>query len=420
MTAIELSEQRFRPDQFNDFFSLNFQPSVNIPSEDLAAIALYRRQALDHPLLSEEAVATLATQRDEAKRVGDVSAFKSFRDRIVLSNLRLVAYCGARYTKSGLPILDILQEGNIGLIRAAEGFQGTGRVAKFASYAGVAIRRAIRAALREQTGIHIPQDKDDTYSQFVREKDWLTQALSREPTPDEISQSMGDKTKTAIDLEFSRVLHVYSLENYMVEHARPGTGRFGKRRIVEREVFPIWQGNQNVVREVESNILSKQIELSLEKLSDEERVILETSFGLKGEKLSDEQMAGLFKTEVNRIKELRNRALAKLRSEPDLNQYTENQPKNEPTLTTNRPSAILAPASELLRWFKVKTLDSQSALELYLDVIAKIGLSNKESTLEVLETMYEALKNGEKILTSDSVLRDCLLRLGPHLGKIKI
>jgi RNA polymerase primary sigma factor len=165
-------------------------------SADEADVLEARRAAgLDDPVrayLNEIGRVRLLTAPEEVELATQIEAgSESARRRLIESNLRLVVSVARRYASSGLPLLDLVQEGNIGLMRAVEKFDHR-RGFKFSTYATWWIRQAISRAVADKARtIRLPVHVGERYSQLVRTTRNLTQELGRDPTEEEVAEAVG-------------------------------------------------------------------------------------------------------------------------------------------------------------------------------------------------------------------------------------
>ena len=158
-----------------------------------ANLAVYLREIAHIPLLTRE------EEVDLARRVaaGDETA----KQRMIESNLRLVVQVARRYFNRGLPLGDLIEEGNLGLIRAVEKFDGA-RGVRFATYATWWIRQAISRALANQARtVRIPVHVQMLLGRYVKEQQRLTQTLGRAPTSAELAQALGLTDEQVSELE---------------------------------------------------------------------------------------------------------------------------------------------------------------------------------------------------------------------------
>ncbi|NLE85471.1 MAG: sigma-70 family RNA polymerase sigma factor, partial [Myxococcales bacterium] len=155
--------------------------SIKTASND--PVRMYLREIGKVPLLTAEQEVSLAKRIER----GDMEA----KNQLIQANLRLVVSIARRYANRGLTLLDLIQEGNLGLIRAVEKFDYR-RGFKFSTYATWWIRQAVSRALADQARtIRIPVHMVETINKLIRVQRQLLQDLGREPTPEEIASDMG-------------------------------------------------------------------------------------------------------------------------------------------------------------------------------------------------------------------------------------
>jgi RNA polymerase sigma factor (sigma-70 family) len=148
-----------------------------------ANLAVYLREIGHIPLLTREEESALAAR----VAAGDEAA----KQRMIESNLRLVVQVARRYLNRGLPLSDLIEEGNLGLMRAVEKFDGT-RGVRFATYATWWIRQAVSRALANQARtVRLPIHVQLLLGRYVKEQQRLTQELKRAPSVAELAQAMG-------------------------------------------------------------------------------------------------------------------------------------------------------------------------------------------------------------------------------------
>ena len=158
-----------------------------------ANLAVYLNEIGRIPLLSREEEAMLAAKI----AAGDEAA----KQRMIESNLRLVVQVARRYLNRGLPLSDLIEEGNLGLMRAVEKFDGT-RGVRFATYATWWIRQAVTRALANQARtVRIPIHVQMLLGRFVKEQQRLTRELERAPTVAELAQALGLSEEQIGELE---------------------------------------------------------------------------------------------------------------------------------------------------------------------------------------------------------------------------
>jgi len=259
------------------------------------AVRLYLREIGKIPLLTPEGELELAKKIKENK---DPEAKKKLID----ANLRLVVSIAKKYIGRGLSFLDLIQEGNLGLMRASEKFDYR-KGFKFSTYATWWIRQAITRAIADQARtIRVPVHMIETINRLVKHSRQLLQELGREPTIEEIAERMG-VTPEKIE-EIIRTAQVpISLETPIGEEE---DSRLGDLIEDTTTVAPADTAAQH--------LLSEDIQEILEGLSPREREIIILRFGLGGERAHTlEEVGKHFNVTRERIRQIEAKALRKLR-----------------------------------------------------------------------------------------------------------
>ena len=275
-----------------DMENLDLSIPDGISIED--PVRMYLKEIGKVPLLSAEEEIELAKRMEN----GDQEAKK----RLAEANLRLVVSIAKRYVGRGMLFLDLIQEGNLGLIKAVEKFDYR-KGYKFSTYATWWIRQAITRAIADQARtIRIPVHMVETINKLIRVSRQLLQELGREPTPEEISEEMGmpvDRVREILKISQEPV----SLETPIGEKEDSHLGDF------------IQDDNVPVPAEAASfTLLREQLVEVLGTLTEREQKVLRLRFGLDdGRARTLEEVGKEFNVTRERIRQIEAKALRKLR-----------------------------------------------------------------------------------------------------------
>jgi len=269
--------------------------------DDIAddSVRLYLREIGKIPLLSSE------EELELAHRV--VAGDKRAKDKMAEANMRLVVSIAKRYVGRGLDLLDLIQEGNTGLLRAVEKFDPD-KGFKFSTYATWWIRQAITRAIADQARtIRIPVHMVETINKLLRTQRRLTQELNREPTNEEIAKEM--------EIEVEKVEHIMKIKQDI------SSLDASVRDDEEDSVLADFIEDEDTISPEESatvQLLKEHVKDMLGALSDREQKILKLRFGLEdGKSHTLEEVGQEFMVTRERIRQIEAKALAKLRKHKD-------------------------------------------------------------------------------------------------------
>lgn len=257
-------------------------------------VRMYLKEIGVVPLLTNEEEKELAIAAAE----GDLMA----KQRLAEANLRLVVSIAKRYVGRGMQFLDLIQEGNMGLMKAVDKFDYS-KGFKFSTYATWWIRQAITRAIADQARtIRIPVHMVETINKLVREQRNLLQELGQDPTPEQIAERMDmtpDKVREILKIAQEPV----SLETPIGEEDDSHLGDF-----IEDEVI------ENPVDYTTRIVLREQLNEVLDTLTDREENVLRLRFGLDDGKMRTlEDVGKVFNVTRERIRQIEAKALRKLR-----------------------------------------------------------------------------------------------------------
>lgn len=257
-------------------------------------VRMYLKEIGKVPLLSAEEEIELAKRMAD----GDEEAKK----RLAEANLRLVVSIAKRYVGRGMLFLDLIQEGNLGLIKAVEKFDYQ-KGFKFSTYATWWIRQAITRAIADQARtIRIPVHMVETINKFVRVQRQLLQELGREPYPEEIAEQMGMPVERVREIQ-KISLEPVSLETPIGEEEDSHLGDF-----IQDDNVPV------PAEAAAQTLLKEQLDEVLDTLTEREQKVLRLRFGMNdGRARTLEEVGREFDVTRERIRQIEAKALRKLR-----------------------------------------------------------------------------------------------------------
>ena len=286
-------------DEELDVDTLNSNQVFDDVSDD--SVRLYLREIGKIPLLSAE------EELELAQKV--VAGDKKAKDKMAEANMRLVVSIAKRYSGRGLDFLDLIQEGNTGLLRAVEKFDPD-KGFKFSTYATWWIRQAITRAIADQARtIRIPVHMVETINKLLRTQRRMTQELNREPSIEELAKEL--------EMEPEKVEYVIKIKQDITS-LDAGVGRDGEDEDSVLGDFIEDEDSATPEESAASQLLKEQVQSVLSTLSDREQKIIKMRFGLDGGKSHTlEEVGQEFAVTRERIRQIEAKALAKLRKHKD-------------------------------------------------------------------------------------------------------
>lgn len=283
----------------DDVDTLNSGQYFDDVSDD--SVRLYLREIGKIPLLNAEEELALAQKV--------VAGDKRAKDKMAEANMRLVVSIAKRYSGRGLDFLDLIQEGNTGLLRAVEKFDPD-KGFKFSTYATWWIRQAITRAIADQARtIRIPVHMVETINKLLRTQRRMTQELNREPTIEELAKEL--------EMEPEKVEYVIKIKQDITS-LDAGVGRDGEDEDSVLGDFIEDEDGATPEESATNQLLKEQVQSILSTLSEREQKIVKMRFGLEnGKSHTLEEVGQEFAVTRERIRQIEAKALAKLRKHKD-------------------------------------------------------------------------------------------------------
>lgn len=258
-------------------------------------LRIYLREIGQIPLLSEEEEKELGRKLAD----GDISA----RHRLEEGNLRLVVSLAKHYTGRGIPLLDLIQEGNMGLMHAAEKYDYT-KENRFSTYASWWIKEAMQRAIdRQAREIRVPVHVAENMKKVQRAANELRQELGRDASPKEIADRLGGRTEEEVKDILSYFQTPVSLETPIGENGEDSLGD-----MVENQTETTPEEAMDIL------VQKEEVKELLETLSEREREVIRLRYGLEdGKARTLEEIGGQLGVTRERVRQIEARAMEKLR-----------------------------------------------------------------------------------------------------------
>ena len=266
----------------------------SITNRESASLEKYLQEIGKEEMISAEEEAELA----QRIRKGDQEAL----ERLTRANLRFVVSVAKQYQNQGMSLPDLINEGNLGLLKAAERFDET-RGFKFISYAVWWIRQSILQAISEQSRIvRLPLNQVGSYNKITREISKFEQLNERRPSIEEIAES--------IDLPTDKIDEAMSISSHHVSVDAP----FAEGEDSSLLDVLVNEDIPTTDKELVVESLKKEIRNALNILSDRERKVIEDSYGIGGQELTLEEIGTKYGLSRERVRQIKEKAIRKLRT----------------------------------------------------------------------------------------------------------
>ena len=266
----------------------------SITNRESASLEKYLQEIGKEEMISAEEEAELA----QRIRKGDQKAL----ERLTKANLRFVVSVAKQYQNQGMSLPDLINEGNLGLLKAAERFDET-RGFKFISYAVWWIRQAILQAISEQSRIvRLPLNQVGSFNKINREISKFEQLNERRPSLDEIAEH--------IDLPTEKIDEAMSISGHHVSVDAP----FAEGEDNSLLDVMVNEDIPSTDKELVIESLKSEIRHALSILSERERKVIEDSYGINGQELTLEEIGVKYGLSRERVRQIKEKAIRKLRS----------------------------------------------------------------------------------------------------------
>ena len=297
-------------DSAPEFFMKDDDLDEEETEEDLEQLTIPEGIAIDDPVrmylkeIGKIQLLTVEMEQDLAKKIieGTEAEANEAKKRLAEANLRLVVSIAKRYVGRGMQFLDLIQEGNLGLLKAVDKFDYT-KGFKFSTYATWWIRQSITRSIADQARtIRIPVHMVETINRLVRTQRQMLQELGREPTPEELAERL--------DTPVARVRDIMQISQEPVSFETP----IGEEEDSHLGDFIQDDSSQVPVDAAAERLLHEQLMNVINQLSDREQKVLKLRFGLvDGKPRTLEEVGKEFNVTRERIRQIEAKALRKLR-----------------------------------------------------------------------------------------------------------
>ena len=312
----EIEEELMKEKQFDAMVSIKVDDPVRMYLKEIGRVDLLTADEEYELAVMVERAKTVKAEIDSKKEEGieitqeDMIEYEEVikkgdfaSSKLVEANLRLVVSIAKRYVSRGLQFLDLIQEGNMGLIKAVGKFDYT-KGYKFSTYATWWIRQAITRAIADQARtIRIPVHMVETINKMVRTQRTLTQKLKREPTQEEVAEEMGITVERVQAIQ-KTAQEPISLESPVGEEEDSSLGDF----IADNDILTPYEYTSK-------EMLKRELDSALGTLTDREEKVLRMRFGLlDGKSRTLEEVGKEFNVTRERIRQIEAKAIRKLRT----------------------------------------------------------------------------------------------------------